>query len=215
MLSLKVSSRFNSKLVRLKGERSSYDMRDYLSFNSKLVRLKGTLSDVYIPNLKKFQFQTGAIKSLDGGGDTGCKNHCFNSKLVRLKVFMSSWVDGIRKRFNSKLVRLKVVRPFTVLARYDCFNSKLVRLKVARGPGGDDGDEFQFQTGAIKRAAKARARLASTSFNSKLVRLKGCPTLKTPGFLLRFQFQTGAIKRMTAHMPHLAPETVSIPNWCD
>ena len=76
-----------------------------------------------------------------------------------------------------------------------CFNSKLVRLKA----GGNLATvnlfhQFQFQTGAIKRAAgPAIACGPILRFNSKLVRLKGILSLR----------------------PFAVCTHVSIPNWCD
>ena len=121
--------RFNSKLVRLKVHlRFGPNMKNS-SFNSKLVRLKVRIREDVLEDLKSFQFQTGAIKSL------------------------RSWVTGsLLSSFNSKLVRLKV-RPNLNFARSiaSCFNSKLVRLKDGSTLYIPPGfTVFQFQTGAIK-----------------------------------------------------------------
>ena len=55
--------------------------------------------------------------------------------------------------FNSKLVRLKVFQDLKPKVIAECsFNSKLVRLKAGRKDSrhSRDGTWFQFQTGAIK-----------------------------------------------------------------
>ncbi len=73
------------------------------------MRLKaGELKDK-IGDTAEFQFQIGAIKSLDKPGE--------------IDYYI---------RFNSRLVRLKVVLLKRVLVRYLCFNSRLVRLKALR-----------------------------------------------------------------------------------
>ena len=57
--------------------------------------------------LKRFQFQTGAIKStILNQVEAGVLS--FNSKLVRLKASLPSTGWWIVTCFNSKLVRLKV-----------------------------------------------------------------------------------------------------------
>ena len=81
-----------------------------------------------------FQFQTGAIKSLYDVENAIEWDHCFNSKLVRLKEFAIGIDTECNELcFNSKLVRLKEV----TVSVY-----KLRRFVL-----------FQFQTGAIKRLA--------------------------------------------------------------
>ena len=67
------------------------------------------------------------------------------------RIIPDTAATPLHPRFNSKLVRLKADR---------CYVLRLPWL-------------FQFQTGAIK-SQRANARIAScSSFNSKLVRLKG------------------------------------------
>ena len=57
---------------------------------------------------------------------------------------------------------------------------------------------FQFQTGAIKRMPVIFAESQRvSSFNSKLVRLKGLSARARIADDTKFQFQTGAIKRGT------------------
>ena len=76
-----------------------------------------------------FQFQTGAIKRPFQILRIHYHRISFNSKLVRLKVCISSSVRSHDSSFNSKLVRLKVA-------------PQLLHVNVS--------SSFQFQTGAIK-----------------------------------------------------------------
>ena len=105
--------RFNSKLVRLK---AAQILRRYdnpgAGFNSKLVRLKDAPVRAAIGySTPKFQFQTGAIKRQSDRKHSHKRLHCFNSKLVRLKVLVEPVIaNKSARRFNSKLVRLKVWR---------------------------------------------------------------------------------------------------------
>ena len=102
------TSRFNSKLVRLKGTpRGASSSAPQHCFNSKLVRLKACL------------FHCGHAN----------QRACFNSKLVRLKVRMTAICRGpTRFQFQTGAIKSKPVRGG---ARHAfCFNSKLVRLKV-------------------------------------------------------------------------------------
>ena len=163
--------------------------------------------------------------------------------------------------FNSKLVRLKVKVSTSPPIRYFSFNSKLVRLKVSGTPNYSDYSPFQFQTGAIKRYKSPSVhhthhrfnsklvrlkvnsgfqiikRVCPNRFNSKLVRLKECIrkcqhahkirfnsklvrlkarlATKARFHRLLFQFQTGAIKSHTLDIRRQIVKAVSIPNWCD
>ena len=102
---------FNSKLVRLKVEDvpPSFPTK---RFNSKLVRLKDSGVFVAACAADKFQFQTGAIKSVVRRKRRDTKLFGFNSKLVRLKGQRRRITAPAKeRRFNSKLVRLKEVVP--------------------------------------------------------------------------------------------------------
>ena len=77
---------FNSKLVRLKAGYLQRAINRLLCFNSKLVRLKGVNPRTIGANNRKFQFQTGSIKSNLKSGLKRFQSR-FNSKLVRLKVY--------------------------------------------------------------------------------------------------------------------------------
>ena len=123
---------FNSKLVRLKGYLiAAIENLHRRCFNSKLVRLKDSLDNSPACYIRRFQFQTGAIKSVAVSLSVSIEKICFNSKLVRLKGF-----DRLRS-FRNRSAR---------------FNSKLVRLKGGAGALGRRVPcKFQFQTGAIKR----------------------------------------------------------------
>ena len=146
---------------------------------------------------RMFQFQTGAIKSVEDNRDIANPDIRFNSKLVRLKGWIAKLIEAFSERFNSKLVRLKGCPP--------------VRAE-------DRPTEFQFQTGAIKRGvffstrpagglcfnsklvrlkvgADGRVYYTQACFNSKLVRLKAAHHAgSSKVFAKPFQFQTGAIK---------------------
>ena len=122
-------------------------------FNSKLVRLKGLRFDKPFLVSTGFQFQTGAIKSRTVIDDSYPRFFGFNSKLVRLKGMCGVWSADVlvfqfqtgaikscdltnpsrfpRPRFNSKLVRLKGgTEAASQFSNRHCFNSKLVRLKA-------------------------------------------------------------------------------------
>ena len=77
---------FNSKLVRLKDDKLVEQEATETGFNSKLVRLKGEAQQAFRPDTISFQFQTGAIKSVDSEDILYIRRMSFNSKLVRLKV---------------------------------------------------------------------------------------------------------------------------------
>ena len=66
-----------------------------LCFNSKLVRLKALMAYGTMKYARRFQFQTGAIKSplVVQGGLSGV---CFNSKLVRLKGICGGFEPVVR-----------------------------------------------------------------------------------------------------------------------
>ena len=75
-----------------------------------------------------FQFQTGAIKS---GGVPINKHQIggFNSKLVRLKVFVITLqINDITFQFQTGAIK-RPVRRVRILLVQSRFNSKLVRLK--------------------------------------------------------------------------------------
>ena len=58
--------------------------------------------------MRKFQFQTGSIKSSSVANSVSVVGGRFNSKLVRLKVNHYPVLMNELLGFNSKLVRLKV-----------------------------------------------------------------------------------------------------------
>ena len=106
--------------------------------------------------------------------------HCFDSKLVRLKVIGPLGLQIPYLRFDSKLVRLKGL----------CTEAKEA-VKAA----------FRFQIGAIKSLygpyAKKRFRWG---FDSKLVRLKGGKKSVRASGKNWFRFQIGAIKSPRAFL---------------
>ena len=116
-----------------------------------MVRLKAVGNVVKPTLVSTFQFQNGAIKSL-------------NTVSLSTQLGMFQFQNGAIKRgkgdfvsvhevtrFNSKMVRLKVsgARAFTI--KRTRFNSKMVRLKVdATVWILAFATQFQFQNGAIK-----------------------------------------------------------------
>ena len=99
--------------------------------------------------------------------------NCFNSKLVRLKVYPGGAVE------------------FGVL----CFNSKLVRLKVMHYEYQRRRCEFQFQTGAIKSLWDVRecgVQIIMFQFQTGAIKSGGGLCFHIT--MWKFQFQTGAIK---------------------
>jgi len=122
-----------------------------------MVRLKALLPQARTSLLNAFQFQFGAIKSMPAEIASN-KALCFNSNLVRLKVFCS-------------------ITRFTGDFR---FNSNLVRLKGWEPPSGSFSPSmFQFQFGAIKSTLPPVIEMWKRSFNSNLARLKAIHLLPT------------------------------------
>ena len=120
---------FNSKLVRLKGLESIALCLRYRRFNSKLVRLKGHVALERRRTSWPFQFQTGAIKSQRRRRARNCRC-CFNSKLVRLKVY-GGMLGAATLLFQFQTGAIKRDgEPLEVFRDIASFNSKLVRLKV-------------------------------------------------------------------------------------
>ncbi len=120
-------SRFNSKLVRLK---VAFHLRPHLRmplFQFQTGSIKSLQNSECLAVEERFQFQTGSIKRLIVTDET--PRSCFNSKLVRLKVFN--------------------------LTLY-VFDSFLFQFQTGSIKSNDDGEVidtklvFQFQTGSIK-----------------------------------------------------------------
>ena len=170
--------------------------------------------------VRRFQFQTGAIKSSQVRLSRWALRLSFNSKLVRLKVTalarISAWfpnafqfqTGAIKRPDESKSPRVPVAS----------FNSKLVRLKgIVRLTCSSTTCWFQFQTGAIKRSLlPAVAPLSYPRFNSKLVRLKvvTVPTAVVHE-LKSFNSKLVRLKVIDDVVSQSARYSVSIPNWCD
>ena len=140
--------------MRLKAGGAGRRHAEFLSFNSILVRLKVVVGTFKMLINKKFQFHFGAIKRQLA---TGCiimsfwfqfhsgaikrlvyccrltsSSSCFNSILVRLKVYKYEFLSEEHQRFNSILVRLKGC-PLEITIKYSTsFNSILVRLKAGK-----------------------------------------------------------------------------------
>ena len=128
---------------------------------------------------------------------------------------MAKRMGGTLNGFNSKLVRLKGEIWRSLRLGWGCFNSKLVRLKVRDAIKNQDKEEFQFQTGSIKRLSKMRLSHKCQSFNSKLVRLKAPGYQVNPFIISRFNSKLVRLKVYTRLCTPLKIPNVSIPNWFD
>ena len=164
----------------------------------------------------KFQFQTGAIKSLVGRHREH-REISFQFQTGAIKRHTQCLRVCPRARFQFQTGAIKRTATDSPRPFGDCFNSKLVRLKGNSSRLPVSSHTFQFQTGAIKSKVSYTIPSLVTCFNSKLVRLKVAvdmvyPNLPIDSFnskLVRlkggiydkvircptFQFQTGAIKR--------------------
>ena len=98
-------ARFNSSLVRLKGDGGISPVTAEICFNSSLVRLKAQ-AGVEGGDVALFQFQLGAIK---GGLPAlpGPPCHAFQFQLGAIKGRHRPGPDQAKPGFNSSLVRLK------------------------------------------------------------------------------------------------------------
>ena len=82
------------------------------------------------------------------------------------------------------MVQLKAPKNQLSNDRLICFNSKMVQLKVVRQIKYKQQCTFQFQNGTIKSDTRHLHSTAWTSFNSKMVQLKGS-SRKAGAFSLR------------------------------
>ncbi len=122
-------------------------------FNSKLVRLKGNRSrTLYL--LRLFQFQTGAIRSsLSQQPHINPELFQFQTGAIRSIEASVKWVMTTEKfQFQTGAIRSIVSIPDIEIL-----------------------NAFQFQTGAIRRMPRQRMGRTCQGFDSKLVRLEGCP----------------------------------------
>ena len=123
-----------------------------------MVRLKGFGGEVCDDEVKRFQFQNGAIKRISNH-PLKTYSPSFNSKMVRLKENQTKEEKVNVISFNSKMVRLKVGNGIYDFAPFACFNSKMVRLKGEIGLIGLKAIRwFQFQNGAIKSGSATHIR---------------------------------------------------------
>ncbi len=116
--------------------------------------------------------------------------------------------------FNSTLVRLKANGEMHQGRWVRRFNSTLVRLKVFDDPEVET-DEFQFHTGSIKRQSSPQSIVSNqrTSFNSTLVRLKGCCGIC---LVSRLHCFNSTLVRLKGSIRVLYDDYhVSIPHWFD
>ena len=97
---------FNSKVVRLKVSKGLVLCGNLWDFNSKVVRLKVCNKSTGLFSTTKFQFQSGAVKSMVTVPSSALLAN-FNSKVVRLKANSLILAMLSLFYFNSKVVRLK------------------------------------------------------------------------------------------------------------
>ena len=81
---------------------------------------------------KGFQFYDSPIKR-GAWNEELIEEVCFNSMIVRLKVYTVSKTGRASACFNSMIVRLKVDEEMEEIRKDECFNSMIVRLKVGMG----------------------------------------------------------------------------------
>ena len=131
-ISKNIVSSFNSKLVRLEVQAGLEQGCKLRRFNSKLVRLEVCeLCIVGNCETSQFQFQIGAIRSLDRFFSSRSALHGFNSKLVRLEgdYRFSHTIEERQFQFQIGAIRRSNLR---MSCRVNlCFNSKLVRLEAS------------------------------------------------------------------------------------
>ena len=150
---------FNTKKVRLKQRRFSYDPALLGDFNTKKVRLKlfdppnGFVDVLWFqyqkgaiktprrraasPTATAFQYQKGAIKTTTTFVKSSAPFPNFNTKKVRLKRCFVSGTSGWEgEDFNTKKVRLKLAAPTPEQPYPHNFNTKKVRLKPVSDRGG-------------------------------------------------------------------------------
>ena len=134
-----------------------------------------------------FRFHTGSIKShIPIAFESLCTKLCFDSILVRLKVFPSNttWRWSIDMfRFHTGSIKSR---------------------QYPKGRGGTIG--FRFHTGSIKSATAVSADRACKCFDSILVRLKASGKRFSSRLVLRFRFHTGSIKSQRLSVDSVASE---------
>ena len=120
---------------------------------------------------------------------------CFNSILVRLKVFKRILKYGSVFGFNSHTGSIKSGVPERgprCLEKFQFHTGSIKRL-FAR-PDWTDQNRFQFHTGSIKSLLKLCCSVRIVCFNSILVRLKAPGDFPDIPVSQGFQFHTGSIK---------------------
>ena len=85
------------------------------------------------------------------------------------------------------------------------------RAKRAKGLRGVY--EFQFQSGTVKRMVLSQSVIPVSCFNSNLVRLKVAIVHVEIPRVKVFQFQSGTVKRLPAAKYGVTKVRVSIPIW--
>ena len=130
-----------------------------------------------------------------------------NSKLVRIRSVRGAMncatTSQEDKGFNSKLVRLEVSFLWMIQQiQVGSFNSKLVRLETEQGfHVYTDSQEFQFQTGAIRRRGNvSMPKIRDTLFQFQTGAIRRSNTnVKLTVEIVEFQFQTGAIRSVLGY----------------
>ena len=98
---------------------------------------------------------------------------CFNSMIVRLKVFYQTKHKRFVPGFNSMIVRLKGICNISVWHMLRGFNSMIVRLKVSITICRVMiATKFQFYDSPIKSSVFNIEQTNYPGFNSMIVRLK-------------------------------------------
>ena len=168
--------RFNSIVVRLKGEMACCFVLCNSCFNSIVVRLKVPSRPPSLIIFHRFQFHSGSIKRWKRSPHWRISATCFNSIVVRLKGCSARGKKSQTSCFNSIVVRLKVDlfcrdnfhhRPF----QFHSGSIKRIHTPRAASPH----SEFQFHSGSIKSMTRSDYERIAGSFNSIVVRLKALP----------------------------------------
>ena len=144
--------------------------------------------------LYQFRFHTGSIKSVLVKSPLSTTSICFDSILVRLKVYNDTfYLLNNRFRFHTGSIK-----------------SVYQRIRNRNG-----SDRFRFHTGSIKSDILFSESVTGFSFDSILVRLKAphrsqhCPTQRSfDSILVR-------LKDRLRRRPQDPGISVSIPYWFD
>ena len=87
------TTRFDSKLVRLKAKNGTPCFNYLITFRFQTGSIKRTLLESLTEDDFQFRFQTGSIKRGLAESDADIPLRCFDSKLVRLKDDVREYAD--------------------------------------------------------------------------------------------------------------------------